>query len=63
MDLLTTKQAAEELGVSAARVRQLILAGELPAEKVGRDLFVRKKDVVKLKGRPGPGRPKKSDAT
>jgi excisionase family DNA binding protein len=60
MDLLTTKEAAEELSVTAGRVRQMILSGELPAEKMGRDLFVRRKDVDKLKDRPKVGRPRKA---
>jgi len=37
---LTTKQAAEILGVNPSRIRQLVLSGELHAEKVGRDLFI-----------------------
>lgn len=39
-DTMTTMRAAEILGVSARRVRQLIDAGLLPAERVGRDLHV-----------------------
>lgn len=37
---MTTMRAAEVLGVSPRRVRQLIDAGLLPAERVGRDLHV-----------------------
>jgi excisionase family DNA binding protein len=37
MALITTKKAAELLGISAVRVRQLITAGQLKSEKAGRD--------------------------
>jgi excisionase family DNA binding protein len=36
----TTNEAAEALGVSAARVRQMVLSGLLPADKFGRDLVI-----------------------
>ncbi len=58
-NLLTTKQAAEKLNVNPSRVRQLILAGRLPARKLGRDLFVNERDLDKVKDR-RPGRPRKS---
>lgn len=54
---LTTKQAAKALGVSAPRVRQLILAGRLPAVKFGRDLMILKSDLQLVADRK-PGRPK-----
>lgn len=54
---LTTKQAAKSLGVSAPRVRQLILAGRLPAVKFGRDLMILKSDLKRVMVRK-PGRPK-----
>jgi len=56
--MLTTKEAGEILGVNASRVRQLILAGRLPATKLGRDLFIKEKDLKKVANRK-PGRPKK----
>ena len=37
---MTTKEAAAKLCVTPARVRRLVLAGDLPAGKFGRDLFV-----------------------
>lgn len=58
MKMLTTKEAGEILGVNASRVRQLILAGRLPATKLGRDLFIKEKDLKKVANRK-PGRPKK----
>jgi excisionase family DNA binding protein len=57
MKLLTTKEAGEILGVNASRVRQLILSGRLPATKLGRDLFIKEKDLKKVAVRK-PGRPK-----
>jgi excisionase family DNA binding protein len=59
MKLLTTKQAAERLGVTVTRVQQLIGAGRLPAEKMGRD-YVIKEDDLKLVADRKPGRPRKA---
>lgn len=61
--LLGTREAARILGVTQARVRQLIIAGLLHAEKVGRDHLI---DPVELKRfsaeeRRLPGRPKKAN--
>jgi excisionase family DNA binding protein len=56
---LTTKEAAERLGVSPARVRQLVLSGELPAEKFGRDLMIKEGDLKLVADRPI-GRPPKT---
>jgi excisionase family DNA binding protein len=39
-DTFTTSEAAAELGVTPARVRQMVLDGLLPAEKFGRDLVI-----------------------
>ena len=58
MKNLTTAQAARILKVTASRVRQLILAGRLPATKHGRDLVVKEQDLIKVKYRKV-GRPKK----
>lgn len=57
---LTTKQAADRLGVNQSRVRQLILAGKLPSEKFGRDLMVDEDDLSKVTTYGKPGRPKKA---
>ena len=55
-ELLTTQQAAERLGVSASRVRQLIIAGRLPAIKLGRDNLIREADLRLIEDRKA-GRP------
>jgi len=55
-EALTTKEVAEKLGVSSARVRQLVLSGQLPAEKFGRDLMIKSSDLALVKDRPM-GRP------
>ena len=55
---LTTKEAAERLGVSAARVRQMVLDGRLPAEKFGRDLMIKESNLSLVEDRK-PGRPPK----
>lgn len=55
-ELLTTQQAAAELGVTDSRVRQLIIAGKLPAQSFGRSHMIRRKDlknvVIGNRGRP-----------
>jgi excisionase family DNA binding protein len=58
---LTTQEAAERLGVSAIRVRQLIAEGRLPAEKFGRDYMIREGDLKLVSDRK-PGRPSKTQA-
>ena len=61
-ELYTTSEASEELGVTSARVRQMILKGELAAEKFGRDLMITEEAVNQAKKRktnPGPSRLKK----
>ena len=56
---LTTAEAAERLGVSPARVRQMVLAGQLPAEKFGRDLMILESNLKLVEDR-HPGRPPKT---
>ena len=56
---LTTKQTAEILNITPRRVRALIRAGRLPAEKHGRDWAVKLEDLELVKVRK-PGRPAKS---
>lgn len=55
---LTTKQAAARLGVNASRIRQLVIAKKLPAEKFGHVLMIDEQDLKPLENR-RPGRPKK----
>ena len=58
MNLLTTREVAERLGVTVTRVQQLILAERLPAEKKGRDYFINEDDLKLVEDRK-PGRPPK----
>ena len=58
-ETLTSKQAAERLGVTPARVRQMVLDGSLPAEKFGRDLVIKSSDLALVADRPL-GRPPKA---
>jgi len=53
---MTTKEAADRLGVTPARVRQMVLSGQLPAEKFGRDIVIKASDLILVKNRPM-GRP------
>lgn len=59
--LLTTRQVAERLGVTLARVRALIAAGRLPSQQFGRDHLIKEEDVKLVENRK-PGRPRKSPA-
>lgn len=56
-DLLTTKEAAEKLGISLPRIHQLVSDGRLPSIKMGRDLFIRKTDLKLVQERKT-GRPR-----
>jgi excisionase family DNA binding protein len=58
MKLLSTKQAAEILGISPIRVRQLIQEGKLPASRVGRDYVINEADLTNVKTYGKAGRPK-----
>ena len=56
MKYLSTKGAAQELGICDSRVRHLILTGRLKAEKLGHDGLILPKDLnavrVRKTGRP-----------
>ena len=54
---ITTKQAAEELFVSQRRVQALIKAGRLPAQKRGRDWYIKEDDLWEVYHRQS-GRPR-----
>lgn len=58
-DYLTTKQAAEKLGLSVGRIQQLVAVGRLPSVKVGRDRFILEKDLELVGERKRTGRPPK----
>ncbi len=58
-DRFTTNETAVELGVTAARVRQMVLHGVLPATKFGRDLVITAESLEVAKRRktmPGPAK-------
>ncbi len=59
MNLLTIKEAAERLGVSARRVNQLIDEKKLIAQKIGSQFVIKEADLSKVKIYGKPGRPKK----
>lgn len=56
--LISTKEAAEKLGVSLRRVQALVTSGRLPAQKIGNSYVVREEDLELVKERKA-GRPKK----
>jgi excisionase family DNA binding protein len=58
MEWLTTRQAADKLGVSDARVRAMIKAGQLPAQKFGHIHMINENDLKLVKDRKV-GRPRK----
>jgi excisionase family DNA binding protein len=45
-DLISSKEAAEKLGLSLRRVQALITAGRLPAQKIGNSYVVQEKKIV-----------------
>jgi excisionase family DNA binding protein len=57
---LTTAQVAEKLGVSTRRVRALITAGRLRANKLGRDWMIDSRQLDRFTPMP-PGRPPHKD--
>ncbi|MDQ3254457.1 MAG: helix-turn-helix domain-containing protein [Acidobacteriota bacterium] len=59
MNLLTTSEVAERLGVTVPRVHALIRVGRLPAAKMGRDYFIKEADLKLVENR-RPGRPPKA---
>jgi excisionase family DNA binding protein len=59
MKFITTKEAAERLKVSRARIYQLIAAGTIAAEKLGRDYVIKESAIKSVKTFGKPGRPSK----
>ena len=59
MEYLTTKEAAEKLGVKIRMVQVLIQSGRLPATKFGRDYMIREQDLKLVEDRKV-GRPRKT---
>lgn len=55
-DLLSTTQAADRLGLTPGRVRQLIDTGQLPATRIGERWAIDARDVDRFAREP-PGRP------
>ncbi|MDQ3131098.1 MAG: helix-turn-helix domain-containing protein [Acidobacteriota bacterium] len=62
MNLLSIKEAAEKLGVSARRVNQLIDEKKLPAQKIGSQYVIDEADLEKVTIHGKAGRPKKETA-
>ena len=61
--MLTTRKAAALLGVSDARVRQMVCSGQLASKKIGRDNYVYLWSIRERQANPPkPGRPKKKAA-
>jgi len=59
--MLTTTQAAEKLGVTPGRVRQMVADKVLPVIRIGRDNLIRASDLKLVEDRK-PGRPPKAKA-
>ncbi len=62
----TTNEAAERLGVSPARVRQMVASGEIESEKFGRDTVITAgalKVAATRKTKPGPTPKAANEAT
>lgn len=61
-EFLTTSQAAQKLGVSAGRVRQMVVDGRLPVVRLGRDNLIRAADLALVKDRKTGRPPKNKDS-
>jgi excisionase family DNA binding protein len=61
MRLVNTSEAAEKLGVSVRRVRQLIAEGKISAHNLGRDYAIEESSLAQVKTYGKAGRPPKSD--
>jgi excisionase family DNA binding protein len=62
MKLLTTKEAAEKLGVSVRRVRALITEGKLKAHQLGREYAIEESALSPVKIYGKSGRPSKEQS-
>ena len=60
MKLLSTKEAAASLGVSARRIRAMIAEGKLTAQKVGRDYAIEETALKSVTVYGKAGRPPKA---
>jgi excisionase family DNA binding protein len=60
MNLLTTAEVAERLGVHRTRVNVLIKEGRLPAQQFGRAYLVKEEDLKLVENRKT-GRPRKDE--
>ena len=59
--MIGVNEAADILKVTPRQVRNLITAGKLLSQKIGRDHLIRRTDLAKLGDRK-PGRPAKKSA-
>ena len=57
---MSIRDAAAALDLSEPRIKQLVYRDELKAEKVGNQWIIFESDLVEVKDRREPGRPKKS---
>lgn len=58
-DLISTKEAAEILGLSVRGVQKMIEEGRLKATKIGRDNLIDRKDLDSIERKSKAGRPPK----
>lgn len=60
--LLSVAEAAEILGVTRARVNQLVSGGRIPAQRIGRSFAIRQTDLKLVETRKVGRPPKKSSS-
>lgn len=60
--LITTKEAAEELGLSIRAVQKMIESGRLKANRVGRDYLILPESLENIERKSKAGRPAKIKA-
>lgn len=61
--ILTTEEAAAQLGVTPARVRQMIIARRLPSQRFGRSHMILESDLQLVEDRHTGRPPKRSSET
>lgn len=59
MNFLTTKEAAEKLGLSIRAVQKMIESGRLKANRVGRDYLIPMESLKNIERKSKAGRPPK----
>lgn len=61
-EMMSTKDAAEELGISVRGVQKMIEEGRLQATRIGRDYIISRESLGNIERKSKAGRPPKNQA-